>query len=50
MRYAYGGKMIAYSRDSKGQYLNLLSFGDKPADCSAKMVLLLIQENILDLV
>lgn len=50
MRYAYGGKMIAYRRDAKGQYINLLTFAETPSDCAAKMILSLIQENILDIV
>jgi len=47
MRYAYNGKMFAFRINSQGLYCNLLTFGDTPSECAAKMLLNLLEERIL---
>lgn len=45
VKYAYKGKAIAFRQNLKGEYCNLLQFGDTEVNCLANMVLLLIKEE-----
>jgi len=45
-RYAYEGKVIAFSQNQKGLYNNLIRFGTTEIEAMAAMLLALIEEEI----
>tara|TARA_R110002049_G_scaffold104946_2_gene251629 strand:+ start:561 stop:1061 length:501 start_codon:yes stop_codon:yes gene_type:complete len=47
VKYSVGNRVIAFSQNTKGEYKNLIAFGDTEAECRAKMILTLIEEDLL---
>lgn len=46
-KYAIGGRIIAFNRNLKGEYKNLIHFGNNEAESRAKMILALIEDDKL---
>ncbi|GAA4149436.1 hypothetical protein GCM10022217_01330 [Chryseobacterium ginsenosidimutans] len=48
MRYAYEGKMIAFTQSNKGLFNNLLRYDENINDCLAKVYMMLSEEKKLN--
>lgn len=46
-KYAIQGRVIAFNRNLKGEYKNLICFGNNEVESRAKMILVLIEEEKL---
>lgn len=46
-KYSIGGRVIAFNRNLKGEFKNLICFGENEAESRAKMILALIEEDKL---
>ena len=46
-KYSIGGKMIAFNRNLKGQFKNLIRFGSNEAESRGEMILALIEDDKL---
>lgn len=46
-KYSIGGRMIAFNRNLKGQFKNLIRFGSNEAESRAEMILALIEDEKL---
>lgn len=44
-KYSIGGKVIAFNRNLKGEFKNLIRFGENEAESRAEMILALIEEQ-----
>jgi hypothetical protein len=47
IKYSVGNSVIAFSQNTKGEYRNLMFFGDSEVESRAKMILALIEEDKL---